>query len=505
MRLMTILSVVSMLLAGPWPTVRAAEPINMGSRLELFVDSHLIDRLSGGARRQLHHPVPREVAIVMDQPWEGNAVNYVTVFQDGPRYRMYYRGADVHYDKNGYRESHPDLYCYAESSDGIHWQKPTLGLFAFRGSKENNIVWDGKGIGNHNFTPFKDTNPKASAAARYKALGVGGAGPERGLYAFQSADAIHWSLLTDKPVITKGAFDSQNLAFWDSVRREYCEYHRDFRQGRDIRTCTSQDFVHWSEPLFLEYMPNRVSELYTNQILPYYRNPRLFLGFPTRYVDRGWTKAVESLPRPAYRRLRGAKSPREGTAITDTMFITSRDGHHFEVWPESFIRPGLRTTDSWFYGDTYQNWGLVETNSALPDGPPELSVYVTESTMQDRPAYLRRYTLRVDGFVSVTAPFSGGELVTRPFRFQGGRLLLNYSTSAAGSLRIEIQDAAGTPIPGFELANAPQIYGDALAQEAPWKDGASLTALAGQTIRLRLVLRDADLYSLRFTDERENP
>ena len=39
--------------------------------------------------------------------------------------------------------------------------------------------------------------------------------------------------------------------------------------------------------MFLNYTPGRVSELYTNQILPYYRAPHIFLGFPTRYLDRG--------------------------------------------------------------------------------------------------------------------------------------------------------------------------------------------------------------------------
>ena len=479
-------------------SARAEEAIDLGSRLELFVDSYLIDHLSGDARQQLHRPVPREIAVVMDQPWEGNAVNYVTAFQDGDRYRLYYRGADVHYDQNGYRETHRDLYCYAESSDGFHWTKPKLGLFEFDGSKENNIVWDG--LGNHNFTPFKDANPAATTDAKYKALGVGGAKATRGLYAFKSTDAIHWKLLAEKPVITKGAFDSQNLAFWDSARGEYREYHRDFRDGRDIRTSTSKDFVNWSEPVFLEYTPSRVSQLYTNQIIPYYRAPHLLIGFPTRYTDRGWTKSLKALPRYEYRQLRGAKSSREGTAVTDTMLMTSRDGQHFQVWPESFIRPGLRTTDSWFYGDIYQNWGLVETKSAIADAPPELSIYVTENTMQDRTAYLRRYTLRVDGFVSMTAPLSGGEVVTKPMRFKGDRLMLNYSTSAAGSIRIEIQDASGMPIPGFRLSDAPEIYGDSIAQEVPWKDGSELRTLAGQTVRLRFVLSDADLFSFQFAE-----
>jgi hypothetical protein len=484
-----------MLLAN---VLRAESPIDIGTRRELFVDTGIVGGLSGDARRELHRPIAREVAIVTDQPWEGNGVNYVTAFRDGDVYRLYYRGVDVQYGPQGYHEPHREVYCYAESKDGIQWTKPTLSLFEFNGSKENNIVWDG--LGTHNFTPFKDTNPAAPADARYKGLGYGQNPVGRGMFAFKSADAIHWSLVAEQPVITKGAFDSQNVAFYDNLRKEYREYHRDFRDGRDIRTCTSQDFVHWTEPTFLEYVPSRVSELYTNGVLPYYRAPHIFLGFPTRYVDRGWTEAVKFLPRWDYRQIRGAKSPREGTAITDGMLMSSRDGAHFEVWPESYLRPGLRMTDSWFYGDTYQNWGLVETKSAVADAPAEISFYVTENTMQDRPAYLRRYSTRIDGFVSVTAPLSGGELLTKPIRFQGTRLSLNYSTSAVGSLRIEIQDEAGKPLPGFSLSDAPDHYGDSLEQVALWKPGVNLKTLAGQTIRLRFVLRDADLYSFQFTE-----
>ena len=125
-------------------------------------------------------------------------------------------------------------------------------------------------------------------------------------------------------------------------------------------------------------------------------------------------------------------------------------------------------------------------------------MYVTENTMQERTAYLRRHTLRIDGFVSVTAPLGGGELITKPLRFAGNRLMLNYSASAAGSIQVEIQDAAGQPIPGFTLADAPEIYGDSLAQAAPWKEGSKLDSLASQAVRLRFVLKDADLFSFQF-------
>ena len=473
--------------------------INIGSRLELFTDGALIERLSGEARQELHHPVPQDPVLVMDKPWEGNALNYVTVFRDGAIYRMYYRGENSLYTPTSYEDTQPIVTCYAESKDGIHWQKPSLGIWDFKGSKDNNIVWEGAGTSD--FCPFKDANPECKPEARYKALGANDHQPH-GLLAFQSPDGLHWSLMQTAPVITKGAFDSQNLAFWDTLSGEYREYHRDFREGRDIRTGTSKDFLHWTDPVYLEYSPGRVSQLYTNQVIPYYRAPQIYLGFPTRYTDRGWTPSAEALPRPAYRHLRGAKSRREGTAVTDGMFMSSRDGLHFTVWPESFLRPGLRTTDTWFYGDIYQDWGLVETASRIADAPREISVYFTQSTMQDRPAYLRRYTLRVDGFVSLAAPLSGGEVLTKPLIFSGRQLLLNYSTSGAGSVRVEIQDAKGQALPGFALDDCAELYGDSLEQPVVWKNNSDLGQWAGKPVRLRFELRDADVYSLHFAEGR---
>src|SRR5690606_27927693 len=106
------------------------------------------------------------------------------------------------------------------------------------------------GQGTHNFTPFKDENPDCAADAKYKALASAGGG----LKAFKSADGIHWSLMSDKPVITKGAFDSQNLAFWHPLERRYLDFHRTFTNGvRDIMTCSSTDFLNWTEPVLLQY------------------------------------------------------------------------------------------------------------------------------------------------------------------------------------------------------------------------------------------------------------
>ncbi len=106
--------------------------------------------------------------------------------------------------------------------------------------------------------------------------------------------------------------------------------------------------------------------------------------------------------------------------------------------------------------------------------------------------------MRIDGFVSVTAPFSGGELLTKPLVFDGSALVLNFSSSAAGDVRVEVHDARGHAIEGYALSDCHEVWGDDLARTAKWGDTTNVSKLAGQPVRLRFVIRDADLYSFRF-------
>jgi hypothetical protein len=142
-------------------------------------------------------------------------------------------------------------------------------------------------------------------------------------------------------------------------------------------------------------------------------------------------------------------------------------------------------------------WGMLVTKSALPGSPDEISLYSNEGYYQ-KDCRMRRFTLRMDGFVSVHADASGGEMVTRPLRFSGRELIINYATSAAGSVQVEVQDEAGNPIEGFSLEDCPEIYGDEVERAVQWKQGTTLEELAGKPVRLRFVMKDADLYSLRF-------
>ncbi|MCX7920240.1 MAG: hypothetical protein N3A72_11695 [bacterium] len=431
---------------------------------------------------RLHPPQPKEVVFKFDAPWEGKASGYVTIFQDGNKYRMYYRGGGEVSPVNIMQE----VTCLAESSDGIHWIRPNLGLFEINGSKQNNIVWTGERTAyceSHNFTPFKDTNPNAKSEENYKAVGLNIYPDEKGdrkrmLFGLGSPDGIHWKKISAKPIISDGSFDSQNLAFWDSARNQYVCYFRISQQGkRSIARATSSDFLHWSKTEPLNFGNTPIEHFYTNAIISYFRNPKLLLGFPMRFVPE---RKKIGLPE------------RDIDGVSDAVLISSYDGLNWSrTFMEAYIRPGLNPHN---WGDAHSNntpaWGLLKT------GDDEISIYWAENYGEI--PQLRRGTVRLDGFVSLNAPYTGGEMITKPMKFKGDNLLINYSTSAVGSIRIEIQDIVGKPIPGYDLNNCIEIYGDEISRKVVWKNKSNLAGLKDKPIRLRVVFNDADLYSIQF-------
>ena len=76
--------------------------------------------------------------MTLDRPWETATATYVTILRDDDKYRMYYQVW------NGYPDDTEGLeVCYAESTDGINWVKPSLGLHEFEGSRDNNLLLTG--------------------------------------------------------------------------------------------------------------------------------------------------------------------------------------------------------------------------------------------------------------------------------------------------------------------------------------------------------------------------
>lgn len=463
------------------PAVHSAEPaavVKIGSRRELFVDSLLIDRLSEGAALRLARPHDEGIALAFDRPWEGAFCGYATVIHDGDVYRAYYRGLPLPRADG----SSAEVTCCAESKDGIRWTKPNLGLFEIEGNRDNNVILAGMPPFSHNFSPFVDTRPGVKGDERYKALAGTG---QTGLAAFLSGDGLRWRKLRDQPVITGGAFDSQNVAFWSAHEECYVSYFRTFKDGiRRITRTTSPDFLTWSEPMLMEYGDKPIEHLYTNQTHPYFRAPQVYVSIAARFMPGRRVLTADE-----------AKAinvdPGYFGDCSDGIFMSTRGGSRYDrSFMDGFIRPGVGL-ENWVSRTNYPALGVV------PTGKAEMSAYANQNYGQPT-GHLRRYSLRTDGFVSVNASYDGGELLTKPLIFTGKELTLNFATSAAGSVRVELQDAAGKPLTGFALADSVEKIGNDLDRVVRWKSGTDVSALAGTPIRLRLALKDADVYALRF-------
>jgi len=421
---------------------------DIGSRRELFVDRFLIDRLEN-ATLKLHEP---RLAPAMSEPADN--LEYGTVIKDGDLFRLYTRDARG----SKFDGDTTEVTRYCESRNGIHWTKPKLGLVEIDGSKDNNVILHETPYC-HNFSPFLDQRPDVPSEERFKALG---GTVKSGLVAFISADGIHWKKLRPEPVVTytkEYAFDSQNVSFWSEAESCYVCYFRHFldKKLRSVCRTTSADFLTWSEPVQLK--PNFPGEhIYTTLTHPYFRAPHIYIATPTRF------------------------HPERGES-TDILFMTTRGGNPYDrTFREAFIRPGL-DPDRWGNRSNYAALNIV------PTSPTEMSIYTTP---------FRRFTLRTDGFASVHVGADVGELMTQPLRFTGKQLVINYSTSAGGSLRVEILDGSGQPIPDFTLTDSRNLVGDTIEQQVQWKKGSDVSSLAGQPVRLRFVMQEADLFAIKF-------
>lgn len=443
--------------------------VDIASRRELLVDDFMIDGVSGPLKLRLNPAIPREVVMHMDQPWEGPTNAYYNLVDAGDgRSLLYYSSRP----KSGLGDySDEQFCCVAETTDGIHFSRPNLGLVDFNGSTANNIIIAGKS--GHNFTVFRDSRPGVEGDQAFKAVAFH---PQaKGLAAFCSGDGLHWRLLTEERIITAGSFDSQNLAFWDSVRGCYVCYLRDNSTGvRRIMYALSDDFLTWSEPQPLEYSDGRNDHMYTNAIQLYPAASHLYIGFPARFVlDR--TKFCDA---PA-------------CGISDGLFISSRDGTHFNRWVSPLVRP-VAEPRVWTDRNNYPASGIHQT------APDTLSLYWSEHYKHPTNR-LRRGTVRTDGFTCMCEEGQGvGELLTRPFTFSGDRLVVNYTTSAIGSIRFGLCDAEGNSLPGLDMRESEVLFGNEINHAVKWIDGPDLAKWAGQPVRLRIRMFDAELYAFQF-------
>lgn len=456
-----------------------AGPIALGGRRELFVDRFLAAEMRG-AQLRLGAPLDAGPAIEFDQSWEGAFSGYSTVIGDGARALLYYRGVPA--SGNDGRDA--EVTCVAESSDGKRFRRLPLELYRMDGAASNNVILAHSVPFSHNFCPMLDARPGVPAGERFKAIaGI----HSSGLHAFASADGIGWRKMQSEAVLPSPkefTYDSQNIPFYSAHEKRYVLYFRTWRKVggtnyRWVSRAVSDDFLRWRVEGEADYGDAPPEHLYTNQTSPYFRAPHIYASICARFFP-----GRQVLDEAQARRLR--VDPKYFKDCSDAVLVTSRGGTRFErTFMEAFLRPGLGM-ENWVSRSNYPALNLLET------GPAEMSFYVNRNYGQPT-AHLGRYKLRLDGLASLNAGYAGGTLLTHTLTFEGAKLELNYSTSAAGSVRVEMLDAESRP-----LGETSDLTGDEIARQAAWKQGFDVAAQQGRAIRLRFHLKDADVYSFRF-------
>lgn len=459
----------------------------------------------------MHKPTKTSDRAVCDNDWDGNCNGYARFIKVGEKYYLYYRAAGSVTTRDGTKWK-PAVLCLKVSSDGKHWRNVMINKHEYGHETFNSIIIDRKF---DNFSVFYDENPNCPENEKYKALSMGGGthpnyaednGPQ-GLYLFVSGNGTDFEPRGRLDI--PGTFDSYNVMMWDKENEEYRFFYRTERRADDeefdvehkstsvfrtVSTSVSKDFVHFEHYGELIYPEDTAKlQLYTNQIVKYYRASDMFIGFPTRYIER-WDglENYEYMPLAKRKKHVIEVSGREGAAVTDTAIMTSRDGLHFNLRNEAYMTPGIETRNNWWYGNNYTVYGIEETESDIDGAPNELSFYMGDA-YHVKNTNFDRYAVRIDGFFSWYADYKGGEVLTRPFTFEGGSLTVNFATSAVSYMTVTVCDIDGNELEGYKSY---KMFGDSLERQVDFEK--PLEELEGKPIRLKFHLKDCHLYSFCF-------
>ncbi len=478
------------LLFGPKTTVG---PVVLGSRKHLFIDKALIARMDETIRFTSNTPIRIEVTDFRNtRPWEpsprmGGAIPDICSFwDDGDKINMLYSNSAMWGGKD------PAI-CLTTSPDGLHWEKPELGLHAWNGSTRNNIVLRNALQG----TVIKDRNPDAPADQRYKLMAWL---MRRGFYLWTSSDGVRWQ--RNESAAFPFDPDGSCELFWDDQAGLYRTYMRaaspretPFIGRRIVYGKTADVMRPWpftpaKEPLWAYTLPRPGSdelplidtggEVYRMKAVKYPWAPDVYLAFPWRHVSN---------IRPG------------------SFTMVSRDGenwHGYELpyyfasgWElegrqvlEALMEQGMirRGDEIWQYG----------TVRFTEHGGTRYGGVEHEGSGFDR---LIRLTQRLDGFVSLDAGEEKGTILTRPLTFSGGQLELNVK--AKGVVRVALLDEQHNPLPGYRLEDCEPIRNDSVRYIVTWKGRSDLSAHAGKTVRVQFELHDAKLFAFQFTSTME--
>ena len=465
-------------------------------RKQLFADLYVLDKIDGVERLQ-HSPRKYEgnPILTSEFPWESL---YIQI-RDAPlwnpeerRWEMRYWGRGIGVDGIGT--------FLAVSHDGLHWEKPIVGAFEFGGSKENNLLTPMSPYDlflYHVLYDERDLDPQR----RWKAL-IGDTNPRPAA----SADGINWTFLSQKRI----SAGEEGFLIYDELARQFVFTLRatvdsGFGRQRAVNISTSKDFVEWSDPVLMFAADARDQELGAAWLQrfagdPAYRQP--LINDPNQYNTQVYNMAA---------------FPYEGIYLgMPTMFRNS--GRSDEVpWGDGFSVPGLAVSPDlrqWqfaldeerpdFLPISPVGEGVFDTAQIEPPSRPirvgdELFFYYTglkfRSISAEGASAIHLARLRLDGFVSLRAGSELGTALTKPLVWRGSTLWIN-AAAADGEVRAEVLDLDGNRWrPGLTAEQAIPISEDAIRLQVRWQNEEDLSDLKGRSVRLRFLLRNADVYA----------
>ncbi|MBN2308343.1 MAG: hypothetical protein JXR94_05195 [Candidatus Hydrogenedentes bacterium] len=463
------LAVVMSAVSAPQSGAEDAVPFAIAGDTQLFVDDALVAAKTAVVRRAHACEKPPQPVVEPEMPWE----------QDGDDQRIYVYGTVMRDAETGlfrmwYNRIH--LVLYATSEDGLHWNRPELGLHEWEGSKANNIVLPGF------HSPSVVFNADAPPDQRYVMFGS-----SDGYSVAHSPDGIHWEPYPKNPVIPGG--DTCTLTY-DADTGEYLAFHKRTIKHRGyprrlVFLATSRDMQEWSEPKLVmapdavddaqvDREGGRFAQFYNMSAFPYGGQ---FLGFVTHFRYSG--------PPPQKGPL---QSGHDGPI--DVQLVHSRDGRS---WERCEDRSPVIPNGPYAY-DAGCILGVANAPVVVGD---ELWLYYTAITtthggfVPEKRITVALAKWRLDGFVSLDAAEEPGTVRTIPLQNEGGHLVVN--ADIAGTLTVAVLDAAGTPLPGYRHEDCQPVTGDSVRHAIRWKERDTLPEDRPFCIEFRM--QNAQLFS----------
>ncbi len=430
-----------------------------------------------------------------ERPWEGIIFAPSLILDDG-RYRMWYESVPPEHLGRGETGLH-NLLLYAESEDGVEWEKPAVGRVEYQGSTENNIVYGSPllpGRGYHGGSVFVD--PSCPPEERYKAIHLGflsdeeferykeerrqdGVDPlsEEGrrhgaVFGATSPDGFAWNPIPD-PLILQSS-DTQNTAYYDELLGKYVAFLRTWvLRKRSVGRTESAEFKRFPVPETILWPGPELgpSDLwYSNGKTTYPGAPDYHLLFPKR-----WSVAQ------------------------DRFFVhmsVSPDGIMWAFPPRSqVLRPGER--GEWDTGGVDVGCGMVRLSGERV-GVPFIGWRVPHKYTRDVPLGEIGIASWEEGRLVALKADGEGEFRTTYLTFNGETLHLNLRTAHAGEVRVGVVSKGEKELAGRRLEDCDPVSGNYLDWEVTWNGDPRIGHEPGSPLAFRVRLISGELYAMEF-------